>query len=200
MDRLAERIQRGDKEAFEVLFHAHYSALCCYANRFIRDSDDSEEIVQDTFVRFWNRRAEIKVEYSLKSYLFQAVRNASFNFLKHAAIVREHEAAQMRVLSEEDHHDEIITMELAERIARAVDQLPEERRKIFRMSRDEGLKYKEIADQLNISPKTVENQIGRALSFLRSELAEYLILLMIFYLQSEVAAWGYSLDELSYII
>ncbi|MCA6079216.1 RNA polymerase sigma-70 factor [Fulvivirga sedimenti] len=189
MASIAERIKNGDRAAFEGLFHEYYTGLCHYAFKYIRDAEDAEEIVQDTFVRFWERRAQISVDHSLKSYLFTSVRNASLNFLKHASVIRDHVGHVLRSESEEDHSDTLVTVELQERIAMAVEAMPAERRRIFRMSRDEGLRYKEIADQLNISVKTVENQMGKALRFLREELAEYLVIGWVVYILFQLSEW-----------
>ncbi len=189
MSGIAERIKNGDRMAFESLFHEYYTGLCHYAFKYIRDAEDSEEIVQDTFVRFWEKRSQISVEHSLKSYLFTAVRNASLNFIKHAAVVRDHAGHVLHNESDEDHSDHMVTVELQERISRAVSDMPAERQRIFRMSRDEGLRYKEIADQLNISVKTVENQMGKALKYLREELAEYLVIGWVVYLLIQLSEW-----------
>jgi RNA polymerase sigma-70 factor (ECF subfamily) len=193
ISELSAKIRNGDRGAFELLFQAMYGQLCAYAERFVGDADNAEEIVQDIFVRVWQKREQIDITYSIKSYLYQSVRNASLNQIKHENIVREHQQYEKAVGSVTDESDTMVTMELEERIRAAVESLPDERRRIFRMSRDEGLKYKEIAEQLNISVKTVENQIGRALKSLRTDLADYFVWLLIIYWLYELnfhAGWG----------
>ena len=160
---------------FEGLFNTHYSELCSYANMFLKDLDAAEEIVQDLFVKFWETKETIKISSSIRSYLFTSVRNSCFNFLKHLKIeerYKEHneEERESGSISVDDEYE---GSELEIQIRRAIDQLPPERKKVFMMSRFEGLKYREIAEKSGISIKTVENQMGKAIKFLRQELAEY---------------------------
>ncbi len=183
------QIKHGDKKAFEDTFHAYYSALCGFAMRFVRDPDEAEEVVQDTFVRIWQKREQISINHSLKSYLFQSVRNSCLNTLKHQVVVREYESDQQMYALREDMVDSVVTDELESKIKATIGLLPPERKKIFLMSRDEGLRYAEIAEKLNISVKTVENQIGRALKFLREELADFLVVLWIIYI-TNTGGWG----------
>lgn len=178
------RIKAGDKQAFEEVFRRCYAEMCGYAGRYIEDRDEAEEIVQDVFFNYWNKKELLDITGSLEGYLFRSVRNACFNHLKHMQ-VRTRFAQQVVVTKEEgDYSNGIEVLELQERIEESLDQLPPERKKIFRLSREEGLKYKEIADRLGLSIKTVEAQMGKALKFLRENLAEYLpVLLLIFLLQ-----------------
>ena len=192
-NELSVKIRNGDRAAFELLFHAMYGQLCAYAVRFLNDQDDAEEIVQEVFVRVWQKREQIDINYSIKSYLYQSVRNASLNHIKHDRVVREHEQYELSMGNVKDESDTLVTSELEMRIHDAIEALPEERRRIFIMSRDEGLKYKEIAEKLNISVKTVENQIGRALKSLRAELSDYFVWLIILYWLMEINStpgWG----------
>lgn len=181
---IALRIKAGDKLAFEEVFRRCYAEMCGYAGHYIEDVDEAEEIVQDVFFNYWNKREILDITGSVEGYLFRSVRNACLNYLKHIQ-VRTKFVQQVSVNKEVGNHSNSIeVLELQERIEESVDQLPPERRKIFRLSREEGLKYKEIADQLGLSVKTVEAQMGKALKFLRENLAEYLpVLLLIFLLQ-----------------
>jgi len=163
------------KADFEKLFNTYYSNLCAYANNFLKDVDASEEVVQEVLFKLWTNRESIEITSSVQSYLFRAVRNVSLNVLKHINIredyKQQNEYERQNELSSED---EMIVSELEQRIRHTIDLLPMERKKIFIMSRYEGLKYKEIADKLNISVSTVENQMVKALKFLRDELKDYL--------------------------
>jgi len=172
-----------DKAQFEALFNTHYSNLCSYAHNFLKDLEASEEVVQEVLFKLWVNRESIEITTSVQSYLFRAVRNSCLNVLKHVAIrenykVHNERIIQMEERSEEDH---MIVSELEQKIRQTIDQLPLERRKIFIMSRYDGLKYQEIADKLEISIKTVENQMGSALKFLRTELADYLPWVILFF-------------------
>lgn len=178
---LLRQIADGNVNAFEMLFKQHYENLCRYACTFVRDCDEAEDIVQKTFVSFWEKRSDIAVETSLKSYLYRAVRNAALNNIKHQQVRQKH-AASMTIddhVASQSASDGVVSAELNERINTAIERLPEQCRRIFELSRFEGLKYSEIAEQLGISVKTVENQMGKALRRMRDELHEYLPILII---------------------
>lgn len=161
------RIQSGDEEAFKVVFDLYYRHLVLYAVRFVADRDMAENIVQNVFVKLWEKKASLDIE-SVKAYLIVSVRNQCHNELKHQKVVRNFEAQFVH----EAYNDEpdLPDAEVMDRINRVIDELPEQRRKIFKMNRVDGMKYKEIADALCISPKTVEVQIGKALKTLRDSL------------------------------
>ena len=171
-----EAIRRGDQSAFDAVFRAHYPALCRYAVGLTDgDMDDAEDLVQQTFVKFWEQRERIQILWSVKSYLYKTVHNAALNRLR-AARTRErfkqHNAEQL----ETSHaHQPYPEQELRERLQKALAALPAQCRRIFELSRFEELKYREIAEQLDISIKTVETQMGKALRLMRGQLADYLV-------------------------
>jgi RNA polymerase sigma-70 factor, ECF subfamily len=182
VDQLATRIKLGDEQAFELLFRKFYVRLCAFANKFLNDPDESQEIVQEVFTRLWEGRDEIDPEYSLKSYIFKIVQNLSINKLRRRKV--ESRYSDIYRLVYIDHleystYESLLARELEENIAQSIGKLPAECRKIFELSREEGLKYKEIAETLNISVKTVEAQMSKALRFLRIELSEYLSLILV---------------------
>jgi len=174
-------IQSGEIPAFEMLFKTFYQPLCRYATSFLKDPDDAEEIVQAAFIGFWEKREAISIDTSVKSYLYRAVRNSCLNELKHEQVKQKYIAGETvmgeKVSESADHL--AIHVELEDKIKAAIQTLPEQCRLIFTMSRFEELKYQEIADQLNLSVKTVENQMGKALKIMRTQLKEYLPLLAI---------------------
>ncbi len=172
------------QEGFEHLFHSRYAELCSYANVFLNDLDAAEEIVQDLFVKFWENRENINISSSVRSYLFRSVRNSCLNFIKHKKIEETYKQynEEQRESGTVSVDDEFEGSELEIQIRKAIDQLPPKRKEVFIMSRFEGLKYKEIAEKSGISVKTVENQMGKAIKFLRQKLADYtafLILMLI---------------------
>ncbi|MBI9034204.1 MAG: RNA polymerase sigma-70 factor [Bacteroidales bacterium] len=173
----------SSKKEFEGLFNTHYSNMCSYANLFLKDLESAEEVVQNVFFKLWVNREKLIIKNSVESYLFRAVRNASLNVIKHLKIREEYKAHNQREiqLSEQDNSGEFVLTELEQKIREVIDLLPFDRRRIFIMSRYEGLKYQEIADKLGISVKTVENQIGRSLKLLKKELADYLPLVILFF-------------------
>jgi len=178
-----EKIQTGDIVVFEKIFREYYQYLCRQAYFILKDSDEAEEIVQETFVKIWNKREDISINTSIKNYLIQTIKNQCLNQIKHEQVRRNY--AQDFVQTNNSSHEDqrFLADELQANIERAIDRLPTERKKIFLMSRKEGLKYQEIAQKLNISIKTVENQMGKALKHLREELKEYLSVSIIIFLE-----------------
>lgn len=176
-----DQIKSGNKSEFDKLFRSYYQDLCRFAVFLNCSPEDAEEVVQDLFFRLWTNRNKLMVHSSAKTYLFTAVRNSVYNFHKHEKVKNkfiEHEKASGNILNadEETNHDEIIN-----RINQTIEKLPEKRREVFKLAKIEGLKYKEIAEKLDISIKTVENHMGEALKFLRANLNknELIILFML---------------------
>lgn len=171
---LFEQVKKGDNKAFEALFHRYYGFLCAYASKILDDSDAAEEIVQDFFVEIWEKRARLTIEISIKSYLFQSVKNRCLNFIQHHKIRTQYVESLLSETTPKVSVDEVyVEFDLAEKVEEAIGSLPEKRREIFRLSREEGLKYREIAERLNISVKTVETQMGLAIKTLRKKLKKY---------------------------
>jgi RNA polymerase sigma-70 factor (ECF subfamily) len=181
-DQLATRIKLGDEQAFELLFRKYFVSLCGFTNKFLNDPEQSKEIVQELFMKIWEGRKDIDPEDSLKSYLFKIAQNLSINKLRRQKVESRYIEIYKLVYIEHDEfsvHESLLARELEENIANSIGKLPPECRKIFELSRVEGLKYREIADNLHISIKTVEAQMSKALKLLRLELKDYLILLII---------------------
>lgn len=168
--------------AFEAVFRAHYGVLCNYACSFLNDRDEAEEIVQSVFLAFWEKRLSLDVHTSVKAYLFSMVRNASLNSLNRKKMQEKYAAEKKRNAALSDVTQPVELAELARHIAAALQKLPEQCRVIFAMSRFEELKHAEIAAELNLSVKTVENQIGKALKIMREQLREYLPLFFVWML------------------
>ena len=180
---LLEAIREGDETAFEMIFKEYYQALCRYANSFLSDREEAEEVVQSSFLAIWEKRHTLFITTSLKAYLYQSIRNRCLNVIKHDKVKQQHAHYQtvMTVNHSEATSNEVLHNELEQKIYLAMQALPEQCRLVFKLRRFEELKYQEIADQLNISVKTVENQIGKALKIMREQLREYLpIILLLF--------------------
>lgn len=176
------RLKEGDQTAFELLFHFYYPGLVMYSTQFTSDRIEAEEIVQNFFIRFWQRHQQIIPTDSLKSYLFMSVKNGSLNFLKHKTIEEKY-IRQMTELSNSHlvyDPDLYFVSELQEKIKSAIELLPEKCREIFIMNRIRGMRNEEIGIKLNISKRTVETQISKALKILRVELKDYVGLLFLF--------------------
>jgi len=158
---------------FENVFKTHYSNLCMAAMRVVDDSDAAEDIVQDLFMHLWNNRETITVQSNLSSYLFVAARNRAIRYIqKHRQNnIRQIDSTHERQIAGGNAtDDEITNYELEIKIKEAIENLPPKCREVFILSRFENKKYKEIAEILDISIKTVENQMGKALRMLREYL------------------------------
>ncbi|WP_341225937.1 RNA polymerase sigma-70 factor [uncultured Arcticibacterium sp.] len=174
-------IRKGNKSAFKRVFDTYYADLSRYAFSMLKRQEEAEDLVQQVFVNFWEKREQTIISGSLKSYLFRSVHNQSLNLIKHekvkASYVQHSQFFDIKYQS--DVEETLEGKELEIQIAAAIETLPKQCQKIFVMNRMESLKYKEIAEQLGISIKTVENQIGKALKILRSSLAPYLVSLLL---------------------
>ena len=165
-----------DEATFDALVRAHYGRLCNFAVRFVKTRDIAEDLVQDVFLRIWQRQTEFQYEDPLP-YLYQAVRNRAANYARDQQVrLRWWDAAAYEAETTRPgaaRRDAAEQAELGSAIARAVDALPNRCRQIFTMSREQDLTYTQIARALGVSVKTVETQMGRALKLLRSKLAPY---------------------------
>ncbi len=175
-ERFVEGLKSGDEKVFEELFRTYYVPLCQYCLRYVSDPDMAEEIVQDLFFRIWIKRDEIRINTSMKSYLYMALRNHALNHINHLKIHdRYHQFIKMRSRADLDYQVDVLEEKDMERIMKkAVAMLPEKRREIFELSRFENLKYTEIAQRLNLSVKTVESQMSKALENLRNIINKFL--------------------------
>ena len=182
-----------DKSAFEYFFKEEYSSLCRFAFTFSKDPDDAEEVVQNCFVKLWEGRNKIEIGSSPKAYLFKMIRNASLNQIKHISIREDYKEHNERVLQESEMmEEESGDTDLQDKINAAIQKMPPQRKRIFEMSRFEGLKYREIAEHLNISIKTVENHMGSAIKYLRVELKGYLHIAFVIYLLDGIGDYCFS--------
>lgn len=181
--RIAEKSISNDEQAFELLFRRYYVRLCGFANKFIANTAESEEIVQEVFLNIWKKRDQLRLNSEIKPYLFKSVQNLCFNFIEHQKVIDNYYAVIEEVYKNQaedfDTYETVLYNEFRNKAELAIESLPEQCRRIFRMSRQEGLKYTEIALKLEISVKTVETQMSRALSKLKTELKDYLTILLI---------------------
>ncbi|MCB9044528.1 MAG: RNA polymerase sigma-70 factor [Chitinophagales bacterium] len=166
---------------FEQVFKEHFKNLHAYACSILKDSDDAEEMVQNVFYKLWEKKDKIGELQSVPAYLYRSVHNECMNFVKHEKVKMAYEAHAVHhgniASRPEDNAD---TKQLEKRIGEALADLPEQCRTIFQMSRFEELKYREIADKMGLSVKTVENQMGKALKILRTKLADYISVIGLF--------------------
>ena len=160
---------------FEAAFKEHYPRLHGYATSIVTDAAVAEDVVQQVFVRLWEKNRELSMTESVAAYLYRAVHNESLNWLKHLKVRAAHQAHTHHTQTEGTPANAGKPRELEAALHRALNALPEGCRAIFQLSRFESLKYADIAARLGISVKTVENQMGKALKVLRADLAEFLM-------------------------
>ncbi|WP_279187263.1 RNA polymerase sigma-70 factor [Bacteroides acidifaciens] len=177
-DFLLSAVQHGDLKAFDTLFRRYYPMLCAYGHRFV-ELEDAEEIVEDSLLWIWENRETLVIESSLNSYLFKMVYLRALNKLAHIdatqrADTRFYEEMQ-EMLQDTDYYQ---VEELTRRIEEAIAALPESYREAFVMHRFRDMSYKEIAETLGVSPKTIDYRIQQALKQLRTDLKDYLPLLL----------------------
>ena len=163
-----------------MLFRSHFTGLCFFAQKYVKDIDTAKEIVQDAFLSLWEKRDTIDMDRQVKSYLTMIIHNKCTNYLRDN---RKFDTNILQIenlldVPEYESTDSMVTGELKGSIESAINELPEKCREIFVMNRYENLKYQEIADKLQISVKTVETQMSKALQHMRLRLAAYLTVLV----------------------
>jgi RNA polymerase sigma-70 factor (ECF subfamily) len=181
-------LSAGSEQEFERLFKDHFKSLYAYAFTILKNEAIAEETVQHVFYKVWEKKIPGTIQTSLKAYLYKAVYHESLNYLKHQKIKAQyqlHVMHQSKNQADQSASRKMMLKELEEKLRDAMNALPQQCRTIFQMSRFDGLKYQEIADQLGISVKTVENQMGKALKQLRVKLIDYLpvFILALFYIK-----------------
>jgi RNA polymerase sigma-70 factor, ECF subfamily len=173
---LFQQIVHGDKKAFDQLFLSNYKRLCSFANTFLNDSYEAEEAVQKMFVRLWENRKKLIIPENPKAFLFKSVYHESMKILRHKTTHSKHITDYFRNLRPADEERTNYSYFLPH-LNKAVEKLPDKCRQIFILYKMEGLTQKEIANYLEISVKSVENQVAIAILKLREELKPYLHLL-----------------------
>ena len=174
-----KNIQQKDIETFERYYKEHYKSFFLMACKYIKDSAQAEEIVNDVFLKLWEDGDKMRIETSLKSYIYKAIINRSINALnKNNRELLLH--ADLNTISDESYElRQMEENELKIKLYAAIDQLPDQCRKVFELSRFEELKQQEIADKLGISIKTVKNHITIALKQLSKSVANHFLVLLL---------------------
>ena len=178
--QLITGIRAGDLEAYEELYRHYYVYLCLVAQHIIGNPSDAEEIVSDVFVRLWKNRDKTEITFSLKSYLIKAVRNTSFNYLEQNKLYHkltdpiDNSDFQLLAWESDFPLGQLYEQDIRNILEQGINTLPEACREIFILSRNNDLKYTEIAEKLGISVNTVKTQLKIALSRLRDHLKDYL--------------------------
>ena len=184
---LAARIRYDDKDAFKTLYNRYSKKIYFFSLRYLSDNVEAEELVQSVFINIWVNRESLDSTISVKGYIYKAAVNYIYNYLKKKAIRARF--VESEICKGEKHsnltYEQVFLHDLERSISSFVETLPSQQQKIFQLSRFEGLKHEEIAQKLDLSVRTVENQMYRALKILKNHLkAEIFVLLMLFHFSS----------------
>ena len=191
-EQLISGLKRKELKAFEEIFFRYHGRLVMFARKFTGDLSAAQDLVQDAFLALWEKSETITIHDSPKAYLFQAVRNKALNYNRHLQVkqaVREDliskiETAEKAFFSDfNDPFYSLLEQEMEQKITILIDSMPEKCREVFKMSRQDHLKNKEIADKMGISVKMVEKYISKALLVLRVELSDYMSILLLILLK-----------------
>lgn len=167
-EEIIANLKDGNEIAFKRIFEMYYRPLTLFALKYVGDIEESKEIVQEFFIRLWSRHDKIVFGVSLRGYLYQAIRNACLNHIESRKVFERKTRDYVSPnISNDNPLEKMVAAEQEERLMNAIDQLPEKCRQIFFMSRTQNLSNQDIANQLNLSVKTIEAQITIALKRLR---------------------------------
>ncbi len=183
---ILSQLRSGDEKAFDMVYRLYHGRLCAFASQYV-DFESGREIVQDIMMWLWENRVSLSDTFSLRSYLFTAVKNRALNQLQHIETRRKvHQEIIDKYEEEFSSPDFYMENELMHLYVKALDSLPEDFRKAFEMNRMENLTHKDIAIILNVSPQTVNYRIGQALKILRIVLKDYLpnIIIIVIHLRN----------------
>ncbi|WP_299460421.1 RNA polymerase sigma factor [uncultured Microscilla sp.] len=188
-------LKKGNEKVIQILFDTFYVSLCKTVNRIVHNTTITEDIVQDVFLKIWQKRGDLNIQISLKAYLHKMAINAALSHLRKKYNTSSIDDASPQQISKhafkEVATEKMEFKELEHQVNEAINELPPKCREVFILSRYEELSYKEIAQQMGISPKTVENQMSKALKHLRKKLAAYIKNILLFL--APYAIWEYFL-------
>lgn len=181
------RLKEGDESAFEEVFKADYNRIVGFCQQFIGDKDQAQSLAQEAFVKLWLNLEKVETVNGIHSFLYTAAKTDCLNYIRHKKVIGKYQDKQLqlkegelnREILESFDFDQLELLELEKMIIQSINELPEKCRLVFVLSRIEGKKNCEIATQLNITVKSVEANMTRALKTLRLKLAEYLPLILV---------------------
>ncbi|GAF05504.1 RNA polymerase sigma factor [Saccharicrinis fermentans] len=179
---LLDKIQQGDSDTFTDLFNEYWEQLYLFSFNILKDEGLAKDVVQDVFISIWNRRGELQIS-NLKSYLFQSVKFQAAKTIRDHLNLRIYADVYENIESNASNNveNEINYKELCGVVEQSMHKLPKKCAEVFYLSRHEGLSNLKVAEQLNISISTVENQINKALRIIKKDMHDYCLLLMVMY-------------------
>ena len=164
---LVTGIKQNDYSSYNLLFVRYYSRLCAFVSGIIQNNAASEDVVQELFIRLWTQRRKLEINDNISGYLYRASKNAALNYLRSES--NRKKTIQNIPASEYDADENLIDeLEFNASLHHCIEQLPERSKEVLMKCRFEGLKQKEISDQLGISVKTIKNQIWKSMQYLKS--------------------------------
>jgi RNA polymerase sigma-70 factor (ECF subfamily) len=176
-----QRLKAGDVEYFEYLYEEYYSKAKFYANQYLRDIEQARDVAQDSFITLWEKRNEIKPELSIQAFILTIVKNKCLNILRKriserqysSKVMLQEEMANLSALND-NTADEYLLVEINEMVEDTLREMPVKMSAVYRMNREKDLTYDEIAQLLDVSVKTVEYRMSKALYFFRLKFKDYL--------------------------
>ncbi len=178
---LIKKLVKGDTKAFDLLFDKYSRKIYGFALRYLKSEVDAEGVVQDVFLYIWNSRANVRTDTNFRSYLFTITINLIKKVFRREAYQSKFKMEVVAQSSDNSADEQVEYASLLDEVDKLIDKLPERRRNIFIKSRKLGMSSKEIAEELGITPGTVDNQISEALKFLRTKIdSEILLFVLLF--------------------
>ena len=181
--KIIKRFKEGDAEAFDVIYRNYSKKLFHFALGLLKDKDIAEDLVQEVFVSLWEKRNQVNPKLNFENYIFTIAYNSIRKFFRNQST--ETKVIDLLVKDSpeiiESIYGTVIYNEMLEHANKIIETLPQKRKTVYKLSRQEGMKTKEIADRLNISTRTVENHLAKALKYLRKELSEISLPLLLFF-------------------
>ncbi|MGQ7870455.1 RNA polymerase sigma-70 factor [Sunxiuqinia sp. sy24] len=179
--QLTRFLKEGSKDAFRVLYDRYGTKIHRFALGYLKSEHDAEELVQDVFLKLWDKRHLLNDSGNIKSYLYKVAVNSIYDFIRRKNLEQAfHEFASGATNEVDSTWDEVVYNDMLAQINQLMEQMPEQRRKIFKLRKEKGLSHEEIAESLGLSKRTVENQVYRATTFLKENLKQNSVLALLF--------------------
>ncbi|TDQ11151.1 RNA polymerase sigma-70 factor (ECF subfamily) [Pedobacter metabolipauper] len=180
-DDLLSLFKEGDRDAFKMIYERYWQLLFVSACKVLKDEDEAKDVVQEVFMSFLNRGKDIEINSSISVYLYSAVRYKVFDYLSRQKVRDNHKESVINYVSQVSYSTDrtLIEKEIIAEIEKEIKNLPEKMREVFELSRKDELSYKQIAETLNISDKTVKKQISNAIKLLKPKFTNYYSLVFV---------------------
>lgn len=181
--RTIEQLKEGSKTAFHLLFNTHGPKILAFANSYLKNEAEAEELLQEVFLKLWEVRVHLDSSKNIKSFLFKICINRMYDFIRKKNLSKAYVeySVQCPAFSNNTTWQEVIYHDMNHHLQALIAQMPEQRQRIFRLNKEDGLTVEDIALQLNLSHRTVENHLYRAVSYLKEKLGISSVPALLFY-------------------